>query len=308
MNIEDLYSKEMLEEAQDLIRELEAAGFKPQLCDTPVPVCTFPVKCGTPTEPGDEDRDDYIVLPKSLVGLHPELIFPVQGDSMKDAGLEEGDEIRIRIGSVPRDGDTTLACIDGQYTVKAFCTYEDGTTWLVPRNDNFDAIPLREDMDVQFKGVVVGVVKTAPRCSNRDLTKCIRRTMKKLAELPAPAVKSLPESVIPVLPKPEVPTVNTCFFLLGNGHTYQKCMDKLDAMLQSSKFQIRVLRKLFGPEGREWFDLYERDLEEIVNLLAQFPTKCGLISIGTVKKAIAEVRPIIEQDKLERLNGKSKTA
>jgi len=307
LKIEDLYSKEMLEEAQELIRELEAAGFKPQLCDTLVPVCNFSVKCGVPTEPGDEDRSEFISFPKSLVGLHPELIFPVQGDSMKDAGLEEGDEIRIRIGAVPRDGDTVLACIDGQYTVKAFFTYEDGTTWLVPRNDNYDAILLREDMDVRFKGVVVGVLKTAPRCSNRDLSKAIRRAKKKLAELPAPAVKSLPESVTPVLPKPEIPTVNTCFFILGNGHTYQNCMDKLDSMLQSSTMQSRVLRKLFGPEGREWFDLYERDTDEVEQLLNQFSAKCGEFTWHSIRKILADIRPVLEQEKLDRLNGKSKT-
>lgn len=308
LKIEDLYSKEMLAEAQDLIRELEAAGFKPQLCDTLVPVCNYSVKCGTPTEPGDEDRSEYISFPKSLVGCNPTLIFPIQGDSMIDAGLDDGDEIRIRIGAVPRDGDTVLACVDGQYTVKAFTTYEDGTTWLVPRNDNYDAILITDDMVVQFKGVVAGVEKAAPRSSNRDLSRSIKRAMKKMKEQPAPAVQSLPAAVTPPsLPKSNAPTANTCFFILTGGRTYQNCMDKLDTMLQSSTMQAKVLRKLFGPEGREWFDLYERDLDEVFNLLAQFPAKCGSISKDSIKKAVAEIRPYIEQEKLDRLNGKTKT-
>ena len=294
------------EDLKELVLDLIEKGHNVQLCDTPVPVCNYSVKCGTPTEPGDEDNSEFISFPKSLVGLNPMLIFPVQGDSMKDAGLEDGDEIRIRVGAVPRDGDTVLACVDGQYTVKAFTTYEDGTTWLVPRNDDYDAILLREGMNVHIKGVVVGVEKAAPRSSNRDLTRSIRRTMKKMAE--QPVVPSLPASVTPVLPKPNVPTVNTCFFTLTNGRTSQNCMDKLDTMLQSSTMQAKVLRKLFGPEGREWFDLYERDLEDIFGLLSQFPAKCGTISKDSIKKAIAEVRPFIEQEKLSRLNGKAKSA
>ena len=295
------------EDLKELVVDLITKGYGVQLCDTPVPVCNYSVKCGTPTEPGDDDRSEYISFPKSLVGLNPMLIFPVQGDSMIDAGLDDGDEIRIRIGAVPRDGDTVLACINGQYTVKAFTTYVDGSTWLVPRNDNYDAILLREDMNVLIKGVVVGVEKAAPRSSNRDLSRSIKRTMKKMSE--QPAVQSLPASVTPpVLPKPNVPKANTCFFILCQGRTYQNCMDKLDSMLQSSTMQAKVVRKLFGPEGREWFDLYERDLDEVFNLLAQFPAKCGSISKDSIKKAIAEIRPYIEQEKLNRLNSKTKTA
>ena len=293
------------DETKELVEDLLTKGHNVKICDTPVRVCSCTVKCGTPTEPGDDDQSEYITFPKSLVGLHPEMIFPVQGDSMKDAGLEEGDEIRIRIGAVPRDGDTVLACINGEYTVKAFTTYEDDSKWLVPRNDNYDAIQIVEGMDVRIKGVVVGVEKAAPRSSNRDLTKSIKRTIKKRAEQPAPVVPSLPESVTPVLPKPEVPTLDTCFFILCEGRTHRACMDKLDAMLQSSKMQARVLRKLFGSEGREWFDLYDRDVDEIEQFLNQFPSKCGGFTVFMIKKILTEYRPIIEQEKLDRLKKKA---
>ena len=301
-------SDELIKEAQDLIREMREAGCEPLLCDIPVPVCSCPVNCGSPSEPGDDDRSEYIMLPKSLVGLNPEMIFPVQGDSMAEAGLEDGDKIRIRIGAQPRDGDTVLACVDGQYTVKAFTVFEDGSVWLVPRNEDYDAILLTEEKDVQFKGVVVGVIKAAPRSTNRDLNKSIRRTMKKMQSQLALEVPTQPESVTPTRPKSVTPPCNTCFFILSNGRTQKECMEKLESILQSSTMQSKVLRKLFGPEGREWFDLYERDLEEIVTLLAQFPAKCGSFTIDPIKKAIAEVRPIIEKEKLERLNARAKTA
>lgn len=301
-------SDQVIIEIQGLIREMREAGYEPLLCDTPVHVCSCPVKCGTPVMPGDDDRGEYIMFPKSLIGLNPEMFCPVRGDSMIDAGIEEGDQIKVRIGAVARDGDTVLACIDGEYTVKAFTTFEDGSTWLVPRNDKYDAIRITEEMNVQILGVVVDVLKAAPRSSNRDLNKSIRRTMKKKEEEPLPVVPALPESVNPTLLKSVNPPCNTCFFILTDGRTPKSCMDKLESILQSSTMQSKVLRKLFGPEGREWFDLYERDLDEIILLLSQFPSKCGAFTIDPIKKAIAEVRPIIEKERLERLSGKAKSA
>ena len=136
-------------------------------------------RCGLPTEMGDESIDDYLLIPKSLVGQNPEMYVPAVGDSMIDAGIEEGDQLRVRFGVAAHDSDKVLVMIDGACTVKVLYTDEDGTKWLVPRNDKYDAIELTEDMNVTMIGVVVGIEKASTRDSSRSLMQSIRRTKNK---------------------------------------------------------------------------------------------------------------------------------
>ena len=120
-------------------------------------------------EIGDDDMSEYILLPKTLVGMYPEMFVPVEGDSMRDAGYEPGDRLRVRFGVTAHDGDNVLAMVDGRCTVKSLLTDEDDLRWLVPQNENYDAIELTEGMDVRIMGVVVGVEKASTRASTRSL-------------------------------------------------------------------------------------------------------------------------------------------
>lgn len=166
-------------ELKEILSAIEKAGWRPELCDTPVPVSYQAVKCGIPTDMGDECIDDYILLPKAVVGTHPYVLVPVSGDSMIDAGYENGDKLRVQLGVDAYDGDDVFVWVDGGCTVKTLFTDEDGNRWLVPRNDTYDAIPLTEDMDVRVFGVVRSVEKVSPRNSSRELLKSIRRTKEK---------------------------------------------------------------------------------------------------------------------------------
>lgn len=80
-----------IDELKEIIDLLESAGLSPMLCDTPIPVSVASARCGLPTEIGDESIDDNLFIPKSLVGQNPEMYIPAVGDSMIDAGIEEGD-------------------------------------------------------------------------------------------------------------------------------------------------------------------------------------------------------------------------
>lgn len=168
------------EELKDLLRLLSDAGVKAELCDKPVPVSGNCAVCGNPTEPGDYDLSEYVLLPKELMGIHPEMLVPVEGESMIDAGYEPGDQLRIRFGVTAHDGDNILIWIDGRCTVKTLFTDEDGQKWLVPQNEEYDSILLNEEMDVRILGVVVAVVKASSRVSSRSLLQAIRRTKNKM--------------------------------------------------------------------------------------------------------------------------------
>lgn len=167
------------QELRETIELLRQAGVEPMLCDTPIQVSENGVKCGVPTEPGDDALADYILLPKEIVGPHPEMLIPADGDSMIDAGFEPGDQLRVRFGVTAHDGDSALFWIDGRCTVKSLFTDEQGQMWLVPRNDAYDPILLTEDMDVRVLGVVVSVEKAAVRASTRQMIQAVRRMKNK---------------------------------------------------------------------------------------------------------------------------------
>ncbi|MBO4551120.1 MAG: hypothetical protein J5733_10350 [Bacteroidaceae bacterium] len=163
------------QELQEIFKLLDEANVNYMLCSEATPVSLTSVPCGSPTELGEEDIDDYILLPKKLLGQHPEMFVPCHGDSMKDVGYEPGDLLRVRFGIEAQDGDNVLAYIDGTCTVKSLFTDEDGTKWLVPQNDNYKAIHLTEDMNAQILGVVVAVEKGRVRASSRQMLQSVRR-------------------------------------------------------------------------------------------------------------------------------------
>lgn len=168
------------QELRETLALLADANVKAMLCDKPVSLSGSSAICGYPTEPGDIDLSEWILLPKEMVGKYPEIMVPVEGNSMLDAGYEPGDNLRIRLGFPARDNDNVLAWIDGRCTIKSIMTDEDGTKWLVPQNPDFDAIQLTDEMDWRVLGVVVGVEKASTRASSRILLQSIRRTKQKM--------------------------------------------------------------------------------------------------------------------------------
>jgi len=167
-------------ELKELIEQMTEAGVRPLLCTKSVPVSLQSVKCGSLTEIYDQDIDEYLQLPKALVGLNPEMMVPVSGDSMIEAGYEEGDLLQVRFGVTYRDLDDVLVMVDGMCTVKTLFTDEQNQVWLVPRNKEYRAIPLSEDQDVRVLGVVVGLRKRSPRATAREVMQVLRITKKEL--------------------------------------------------------------------------------------------------------------------------------
>ena len=188
---------------KEMLALLRAAGVDAKLCDTPVVLSENSVVCGIPREPGDYDISDYILLPKALVGRHPEIFIPADGDSMLEAGYEPGDQLRVRLGADACDGDNALVWVDGRCTVKTLFTDEEGVLWLVPRNENYDAIPLDENMDVRILGRVVAVEKASDKASSRVLLKSIRRTKDKMRNAQKMSDEEVDERIVRILSRLE---------------------------------------------------------------------------------------------------------
>ena len=162
-----------IEELKEIFVMLAKQGLDPQLCDTPLPFYESPVMCGNPTMVGD-DRGDDIMFPKELVSIHPEFMCKAKGDSMCDAGIEEGDMLEVVCLPTYSDGDIVIASIDNEVTVKVYCQDEDGQPWLLPQNKDYKPIRLKEESNLRIIGMVKKIIHDAPRASYRDCMKKIR--------------------------------------------------------------------------------------------------------------------------------------
>ncbi len=173
------------QELNEVMTMLRESGMEPMLCDTPVPYTEQSVSAGIPTMPGDPSHDECIMLPKELVGRCPMLFVDVDGDSMQDAGILPGDRLRVKVCDTAEDGDIVIAWVNGGCTVKAYLRDELGRRWLVPRNDKYVPLELREDMDVRILGRVVEHIRQAPRISHSDMLRSVRLVEQTPAFTPA---------------------------------------------------------------------------------------------------------------------------
>ena len=83
----------------------------------------------------------------------------VQGESMKDKGIMDGDLVIVRQQQTADDGDIIVALLDDSATVKTF--RKKGSRFeLEPANEKFKPIPIDEDSGFQVLGKVTSVIRT----------------------------------------------------------------------------------------------------------------------------------------------------
>ena len=103
----------------------------------------------------EENVSEYFPLPEELVGDGDLYLLQVVGESMRDAGILNGDWVAVRTQPVAEEGQFVAALIDGEATVKEF--HKDSTgVWLLPHNDAF--APIKGD-DAEIMGLVVSVFR-----------------------------------------------------------------------------------------------------------------------------------------------------
>jgi repressor LexA len=83
--------------------------------------------------------EDVFPLPRQVVGEGTLFMLQVQGDSMVDAAICDGDWVVVRQQQVAENGDVVAAMIDGEATVKTF-KRTDGHVWLMPHNSAYQPI------------------------------------------------------------------------------------------------------------------------------------------------------------------------
>ena len=86
-----------------------------------------------------ENIEDSLVLPQSLQGRGDLFALRVQGESMIEAGIEDGDIVVLRRQETAENGEIVVAMIDDEATLKRIY-YEDGHVRLQPENAAMEPI------------------------------------------------------------------------------------------------------------------------------------------------------------------------
>jgi repressor LexA len=103
----------------------------------------------------EEQVEDELTLPVSLVGRGTLFALRVRGDSMVDAAICDGDLVVVRQQPTADNGDIVAAMIDGEATVKVL-RLAAGRVELLPRNPAYEVIPAAQAV---ILGKVVSVLR-----------------------------------------------------------------------------------------------------------------------------------------------------
>src|SRR5688500_13465401 len=103
----------------------------------------------------EENVEDYVEVPPIAGGDAGEFILRIKGDSMKDAGILDGDHVTVRKQETARNGEIVVALVGDEATVKRYFKEKDHIR-LQPENDAHEPLRTR---DAQIVGRVVGLCR-----------------------------------------------------------------------------------------------------------------------------------------------------
>jgi len=107
----------------------------------------------------EENIEEYVEVSPLAGGDGGDFVLEVRGDSMKNAGILDGDTVVVRKQATATDGDIVVAIVEddaeAEATVKRYFRERDHIR-LEPENENFE--PIRSP-DVKVAGRVIGVFR-----------------------------------------------------------------------------------------------------------------------------------------------------
>ena len=116
---------------------------------------------GSPDMVDDVFVDEYFPLPSALLhGLTGKFyMMPVCGESMVDAGVDDGDHVIFREDTDPQEGDIVVAYIEGEgNTLKRYCKDENGP-FLWAENESWSEKKRMFGRMFEVRGIAVKVMK-----------------------------------------------------------------------------------------------------------------------------------------------------
>lgn len=115
------------------------------------------IAAGTPIE-ALRNNTDFVSVPPDLIGRGEYYALTVEGDSMIEAGIHDGDTVIIERSKNIREGDIVVALVDDlEVTLKTYYR-RDGKVALQPANKNYETRFLTPER-VQFQGRLSGLIR-----------------------------------------------------------------------------------------------------------------------------------------------------
>lgn len=122
-----------------------------------LPLFDSPVPAGLAEAIEGQAPADFVTVESYLIeSPSSTVLIKVKGNSMKDAGIFDGDVAIVDRALAATSGAFVVAIVDGEYTLKEF-RYEGKSPMLIPHNTDFK--PIRPVGTLEVFGVVCGIVR-----------------------------------------------------------------------------------------------------------------------------------------------------
>lgn len=114
--------------------------------------------CGTPVFAEENVECTYPVSTALARKPYRYFLLRATGDSMNEKGIEDGNLVLVRQQPTAQNGDTVIALIDGEATIKEFHRQSQAVV-LKPRSTNKQHRPIILTSDFQILGVVQSIIE-----------------------------------------------------------------------------------------------------------------------------------------------------
>lgn len=116
------------------------------------------VACGIPIFADENIEAEVSISVEIIKRGYKYFLLRAEGDSMNEAGINDGDLLLIRQQQDANDGDRVLALVDDEATVKEFAR-SGGVVILKPKSTNKTHQPIILTRDFKIQGIVESVIK-----------------------------------------------------------------------------------------------------------------------------------------------------
>ncbi len=149
-----------------LARESETVTSSAQTVDVPL---VGSVSCGSLLLAEENIEGTFPVATRLASPPYQYFILRASGDSMDQSGINDGDLLLVRQQCVARNGDSVVALVDGEATVKEFHISK-GAIVLMPKSSNSAHRPIVLTVDFRVQGVVVTSFPDPTRMQEEERT------------------------------------------------------------------------------------------------------------------------------------------
>ncbi|PLX40283.1 MAG: repressor LexA [Deltaproteobacteria bacterium] len=144
-----------LERSWNAKRALKTLSARTSAGSYELPMLGF-VAAGKPIEA--VESPDTMEVPETMMGRGENFVLKVEGDSMVGDGILDGDMVVVTKASYANNGQTVVAMVDGEATVKHFHRVKEGIE-LRSANPLVPTINVTQENEFRIGGIVVGVIR-----------------------------------------------------------------------------------------------------------------------------------------------------